>query len=156
MRDTRWSVAVMAVLLIAISCGDDPSTGRAAGGDAGRSPELEDALGQVRTTLDELIEEVVPKAETSPRDDNEQAIACDDGEVRSSFGYVIDIGKDEPLATLHLIHAFFASREFDVDIGSLEAEPPSLVADGDGFSYSATAARGGITLDGTTPCFPEA
>lgn len=160
MTPTRWTAALAVVVLAALSCGEDPgpATGSAGNGDGAMSAELEDALTQVKTTVDEVVEQVAPDIDRAPLDDNEEVVACDEGgEFRSHFGYLIDVGAKEALATLHGAHAALASKDFDVDIGGLEADPPSVLAEADGFSYSVAVNEADqVVIDGTTPCLPGA
>ena len=147
------------VVLGALACGDDPgpANGSPNNGDAARSAELEDALAEVKTTVDDAVKQVAPDIERTPLDDNEELVACEeaDGEFRTHFGYLIDAGARKALATLHGAHAFLASEGFDVDIGGLEANPPSVLAEADGFSYSvAVNQQDQVVIEGTTPCFP--
>jgi hypothetical protein len=157
----RLTAALAIVVLVALACGDDPAPadGSRGGNGEAMSADLEDALTEVKTTVDEVVDRVAPDLDRTPLDGNEEAVACDgaEGEFRSHFGYLIDAGAKEALATLHGAHAFLASEGFDVDIGGLEANPPSVLAEGDGFSYSvAVNEEEGVVIDGTTPCFPGA
>jgi hypothetical protein len=157
----RVAAALAIVAVVSIACGDDPAPadGSPDDGGAAMSADLEDALADVKTTVDEVVDQVAPDLDRTPLDDNEEAVACDgaEGEFRSHFGYLIDAGAKEALATLHGAHAFLASEGFDVDTGGLEANPPSVLAEGDGFSYSvAVNEEDGVVIDGTTPCFPGA
>jgi hypothetical protein len=157
----RLTAALAIVVLVALACGDDPAPADGSSGGDGEamSADLEDALTEVKTTVDEVVDRVAPDLDRNPLDGNEEAVACDgaEGEFRSHFGYLIDAGAKEALATLHGAHAFLASEGFDVDIGGLEANPPSVLAEGDGFSYSvAVNEEDQVVIDGTTPCFPGA
>jgi hypothetical protein len=155
----RMAAVAAVVVMVATACGNEPEPPR--GGEPEMTAELRDALGRVKSTVDDLVAQLGHDAEASPASNNEEVVSCKDpggapnGEFRSQFGYVIDVSDGQPIATIHNAHAFFAAHQLDVDTGQLSADPPAIFADGEGYRYSAVVnAEGAVVVGGTTPCYP--
>ena len=150
------------ILALLVACGPEAvESGADLAASTTMSSNLTEALDEVRSHVDALIEQVAPGAPTKPRLDNSIRQSCNDaeeaptGEFRSQFGYVVETGSLETTALLDGARAFFVSAGLTVNSERLADEPPALFAEGSGFSYSAIVnSVGELVVGGTTPCFP--
>ena len=159
---TRVHAFIAVGLAFLVACGSEGAeTGADLAASTKMSENLTEALVEVRSNVDALVEQLAPGAPKEPRADNGKQQSCNDaegaptGEFRSQFGYIVDTGSLATVDLLGDVQNFFVSRGLAVNATRIPDDPPAVFAEGSGVSYSAILnSVGELVVGGTTPCFP--
>jgi hypothetical protein len=160
---TRLRASAGAVIVaLLVGCGAEGTESEAGlASTTDMNANLTEALEEVRSNVDALLDGIAPGAPKKPRSDNSKEQSCNDaegaptGQFRSQFGYIVDTGSLQTADLLGDIQEFFESKGLAVNASRIPDDPPAVFAEGSGFSYSAILnSVGELVVGGSTPCFP--